>query len=280
MRVEICPDELPIDGDPDRLRQVQVNLLDNAIKYSPPGGDICIQATREKDQAVIRVSDCGEGLSAESIENIFEPFYQAAPAKGHRLGGMGLGLSVVKIIVEQHGGTVEARSDGPGQGSEFTVRLPLVIEPKNSRANDGDAMLSVTPARGHEGKGGEQPRKIVLIEDQEDNRQMLTRWLELKGHQVQSTHDGPSGVALIESVKPDVAIIDIGLPKINGYEVARRIRGGISSDNVYLIALTGYGQPSDIEAAQQAGFNHHLIKPVNPEELDRLLAKNAKIQDS
>ena len=209
--VNVLQEPLIVNGDPDRLRQVQVNLLDNAIKYSPPGGQICLDATREGDCAVIRVSDCGEGLSPEAMQHIFEPFYQAAPHKGHRLGGMGLGLALVQLIVREHHGDVQVRSDGPGQGSEFSIRLPLAVGQDLTPGSDGTGFVttvqtSETSGDGdlsHEGKV--QARKIVLVEDQADNRQMLTRWLELKGHLVESAADGPSGVTLIERMQPDIA---------------------------------------------------------------------------
>jgi len=272
LKFEIWPEPLMVNGDPDRLRQVQVNLLDNAIKYSPAGGEICLRATREIDTAVIRVSDCGDGLTAETIGHIFEPFFQAGNASGHRLGGMGLGLPLVRLIVEQHGGDIQVRSDGINQGSEFTIRLPLAPSPDEHPDSDGPSLAHRTKSNGHNGNGKPHARKIVLVEDQADNRKMLTRWLQLKGHSVQNAPDGLAAVALIEREQPDVALVDIGLPKIDGYEVARRIRAGKSSSEMRLIALTGYGQPADIEAALQAGFDHHLVKPVNPDDLDRLLA--------
>ena len=272
LRIEVCQQPLPVDGDPDRLRQVQVNLLDNAIKYSPAGGEVCLQVTREGDQAVIRVSDCGEGMTAETIEHVFEPFFQGARHKGRKQAGMGLGLSLVWLIVEEHGGAVEVRSDGPGEGSEFTVRIPLIAEPLVLSARDNAEPAAL--AHRHNGHGKPHARRIVLIEDQEDNRRMLARWLELSGHSVRSAADGPAGLALIESEQPEIAIIDIGLPKLDGYEVARRIRAGYSNPP-RLIALTGYGRQADVEAARQAGFDHHLIKPVKPEELERLLADGA-----
>jgi CheY-like chemotaxis protein/two-component sensor histidine kinase len=270
LETEICEQPLLVDGDADRLRQVQVNLLDNAVKYSPAGQRICLRATREGHEAVIRVSDCGEGLTSETIKHIFEPFFQAAHPRGQRAGGMGLGLALVRLIVEQHGGCVEVRSDGAGKGSEFTVRLPLM-----AGAETGPERLpsaATAPVAAHHGNGKAPSRKIVLVEDQADNRQMLTSWLELLGHQVQSAADGSDGVALIEREQPEIALVDIGLPKIDGYEVARRIRANASSSSVRLIALTGFGQREDIEAARRAGFDHHLVKPVDPQLLERLLA--------
>jgi two-component system CheB/CheR fusion protein len=273
LRIEICQQPLPVDGDPDRLRQVQVNLLDNAIKYSPPGGEVCLQVTREGDQAVIRVADCGEGMTAETIERVFEPCFQGAPNKPRNHAGMGLGLSLVQLIVEEHGGKVEVRSDGPGEGSEFTVRIPLIAETHITLAReDGRPAAQV---QRQNGDGKPHARRIVIIEDQDDNRRMLARWLELSGHTVFSAPDGLAGMALIESEQPDVAIVDIGLPKLDGYEVARRIRAGTAPAHLRLIALTGYGQQADVEAALLAGFDYHLIKPVKPEELERLLADGA-----
>jgi two-component system CheB/CheR fusion protein len=270
LKVAIGDQPLLVDGDPVRLRQVQVNLLDNAIKYSPPTSEICIQAHCERDDAVIRVSDCGEGLSPEAIQRIFEPFFQAAPAKRHRLGGMGLGLALVRLIVEQHRGEVQVRSDGLNQGSEFTVRIPLALFPQSTAE---DRQPPAAPRRHrHNGDAQNRIRKIVLVEDQDDNRDMLARWLELHGHHVKHAADGQAGIALIEHEKPEVAIVDIGLPKIDGFEVARRLRAANSVPSLRLIALTGYGQPADIQAARQAGFDLHLVKPVNLDELTRILS--------
>lgn len=274
LHIDVCSQPLFVDGDVDRLRQVQVNLLDNAVKYSPPGGEICLNVKREGEHAVIRVSDCGEGLAPETIQKIFEPFFQATQHRDQRHGGMGLGLSLVRLIVEQHQGEVEVRSDGPGRGSEFTVRIPIVAELVEAAA-DQVSPAAASNGRPHNGDGQTLSRRIVLVEDQADNRRMLTRWLELSGHRVESAADGQAGVALIERAQPDVALVDIGLPKIDGYEVARRVRAGSSSKSLRLIALTGYGQPADVAAARQAGFDHHLVKPVNPEELEKLLANAA-----
>lgn len=248
-------------GDAHRLCQVVVNLLVNAAKYSPKGCDIHLVVKEEKSEALIEVIDEGNGIPAESLETIFKPFNQSA--RRNRDGGMGVGLSLAKSIVERHHGTIEAHSDGEGKGSRFSVRLPKVslqVDGYQHLQNSAVRALS-RPVR----KCG-AVRSIVIVEDQSDNREMLRRILIAKGFEVQVAKDGEEGLDLIMSERPQAAIIDLGLPSLNGYGVAKSVRARLN-DKILLIALTGHGSPEDIQATLNAGFDEHMVKPL---DLDRL----------
>jgi CheY-like chemotaxis protein len=251
---------LPVDGDPDRLEQVQVNLLRNAAKYTPPGGRVWYAVGREGDRAVVRVRDTGIGIPADVLGRVFEPFVQADDPLVRAGGGIGVGLTLVRSIVELHGGTVEARSDGPGTGSEFVVRLPV--------AAGGPAARLPEPAPPASAGTG---LRILVVEDDGDIRASLSGLLELDGHAVRAVADGPAGLAALAAGVFDVGLLDIGLPVMNGYELARRIRGG-AARGPYLVALTGYGQAEDRAATAAAGFDAHLTKPFAPDDLARVLA--------
>jgi signal transduction histidine kinase/ActR/RegA family two-component response regulator len=261
LNVELAADdpEVVVRGDPVRLEQIVNNLLTNALKYTPPGGDIRV-SVRGGAAAELRVRDTGIGISAEMLPMIFNAFTQAPNSLDRSQGGMGLGLSVVRALVQLHGGEVSASSDGLGQGSEFIVRLPLA----STQEIAASRLAPMPPAQA-------VPRHILIVEDGEDNRESLQLLLEEEGHQVATAVDGPQGVERALSLHPDVALVDIGLPRLDGYEVARRIRAAMGSD-IYLIALTGYGQPEDRARAVAAGFDVHLTKPVDVDTLDRLLA--------
>ncbi|QJW95038.1 chemotaxis protein CheB [Frigoriglobus tundricola] len=258
------PGPLMVDGDPDRLQQVQVNLLRNAAKYTPGGGRVRYELGRELDRAVIRVRDTGVGLPAEMLERVFDPFVQADTTLDRANGGIGVGLTLVRAIVELHGGTVEAHSDGPGRGSEFVVRLPLAKPP---RPVAPAAQTAGGPPPGPDRPPS--PLSILVVEDDSDIRESLAGILGLDGYDVRAVADGAAASAALESGRIDVALLDIGLPGMDGYELARRIRSRPGSP--YLIALTGYGRPEDRTAATAAGFDAHLTKPFRPEELRRLL---------
>lgn len=263
------PDEpLTIDGDAARLQQIQNNLLTNAIKYSSAGQSVEIRLTREGDEAVIRVQDQGAGIAPDNLEQIFEMFVQSNVTLDRSHGGMGVGLTLVRELVDLHGGTVTARSAGLGAGSEFEVRLPLLKSPARERRP-----ASETPPPHFPPAPPRKVEQVIVIEDQDDNRQMLSALLELEGLEVINAASGPEGIELIRREQPDAAIIDIGLPEIDGYEVARRIRAAEQRESglprMRLLALTGYGRPQDIEKALEAGFDHHLVKPL---KLERLLA--------
>lgn len=265
---------LRVDGDPARLQQVIINLLKNASKYSPSGSPIAVRLRQENGQAVVQVKDNGVGIASDMLDRVFDLFVQSDATLDRADGGMGVGLTLVKAIVELHGGTVTATSAGPNQGSEFTVRLPLV-------ANVATLAKSVDPMRQSPhalanvaAKGITGPRcfRIAIVEDNTDSRTTLQSLLQLDGHEVRAAADGPQGIELISNWQPEVALIDIGLPGVDGFEVAQSVRTNHNGAKPYLIALTGYGFPSDREKALTAGFDAHLVKPLKRAELNSLLA--------
>jgi signal transduction histidine kinase/CheY-like chemotaxis protein len=245
-----------VDGDTVRLEQIIGNLLDNAVKYSPPEAPIHVTLREESGQAVLRIKDHGVGVAPDMLESIFEPFTQIATSLHRGGGGLGLGLAVARGLVEQHGGSIRAESAGLGHGTEFVVRLPLSSE------------ASVTPEETRVPEA--PPRRIVVVEDHEDAREMLVELLSLQGHHVEGAGDGRTGLNLIVDSAPDIALIDVGLPELDGYEVARQVRRTMGQA-VRLIAVTGYGQSYDRARAEDAGFDLHLTKPVNSRELSQAL---------
>lgn len=264
-QVDITSEPLFVEGDPSRLLQVQQNLLTNAAKYTPPGGRIRLSVQPEDGQAVIRVRDNGRGIPSDMLDSIFELFVQSDATLDRSDGGMGLGLTLVRTLVSMHGGTVSAFSGGSDKGSEFVVRLPIVAAP---------AKLAPPVERKRDGMPGSLThiRHIVVVEDNDDSREMLKALLELDGYRVTPARNGKQGLELILRHRPDVAIIDIGLPGMSGYEVAQQVRAQPHAAELHLIALTGYGRSEDCKAALDAGFNTHLVKPLRPEELGKILA--------
>ena len=261
-RLEFVRHHEPIWLSADRSRIVQIleNLLTNALKYSPPGSDVTVRIGRDEQIAFIRVSDNGCGMTPAMIRGVFDMFVQADISLEHREGGMGLGLTLVRELTKLHGGTVTAESDGLGCGSHFTVRLPGLCEAMpESESNDSCSA------------GSETARKIVLVEDNDASRDMLRLLLDSVGHEVLVAADGEQGLELILSQRPQLALIDIGLPKLNGFEVARRVRKVIGED-IRLFALTGYGRSEDSEKVTAAGFDLHLVKPIS---IDKLLVSIA-----
>jgi signal transduction histidine kinase/CheY-like chemotaxis protein len=254
-----------VQGDPVRLEQVVCNLLHNAVKYTPRGGSIEVELGPEDGQAVVRVRDTGLGISAEMLTRIFEPFTQVESARKRSEGGLGLGLPLVRSLVELHGGTVEARSAGRGQGSEFVVRMPRLPRLTTAVAVPG------APSDEQAVSGESPPLHILVVEDNPDGRESLRDLLEIWGHEVELAENGPDGVKCALGCQPDVALIDIGLPGLDGNEVAQRIRAALEGDRMALVAMTGYGQPEDRRRALQAGFDAYLVKPVDPGELARTL---------
>jgi two-component system CheB/CheR fusion protein len=258
LTVDICEDALPLNGDPARLHQVQANLLSNATKYSPPGGAVRFELRRENGDAVIRVTDNGRGIEPELLPRIFDLFVQGDQSIARSEGGLGIGLTLLRSLVELHHGDVEAHSDGTGRGSVFTVRLPL---------DGADGSPDARPGTAH-GK----VRSVVVVEDQPDARRMMELLLASEGRTVFTAENGLEGAELIERTRPDLAIVDIGLPVLSGFEVAKRIRRNPSLNGVRLIALSGYGQDADIQAALDAGFDQHLTKPPDLQRLEQVLA--------
>ena len=263
VEVTFTPEALPVlvEGDPIRLEQIFGNLLTNAVKYTPAGGQAEVFVRREGEGAVIRVKDNGVGIDPERINSIFGLFAQAENAIGRSQGGMGIGLSLVRSLIELHGGEVTVQSPGVGQGSEFTVRLPLARAPQTEQAVAAEA----APLR-------RTPLQILVVEDNADVLTLLQRKLTKLGHTVEGQRDGEDGAARIVEWSPDLALVDIGLPGIDGYEVAKRVRAN-HRPGTYLVALSGFGQPEDKRRAIEAGFNEHVTKPVEAKELDALLAR-------
>lgn len=262
--LKVAPLATPVsvEADFERLSQVFVNLLDNAARYTEPGGEIALLAQKEGDGVVVTVKDNGSGIAPERLPGIFDLFTRAPRSAGEPRGSLGIGLSLVRNVVELHGGSVEASSDGAKQGSEFTVRLPL----PEQRALAARA-VKTQPGR-------ETPRRIVVIDDNVDAAESLAMLLRLKGHAVHVAYDGASGVELTKKTAPDCVLVDIGLPGIDGYEVAKRLRAhdpSTQTSGMLLVALTGYGQAEDRLKSEQAGFDHHLVKPVAQSVLEDLL---------
>jgi signal transduction histidine kinase len=248
-----------VDADRARIEQVLSNLLDNAVKFTPAGRQIAVSVAEEGQWAVLRVADQGEGLSPGLAERMFDLFVQGERGLDRAAGGLGVGLALVKRLTEMHGGTVAAASAGAGAGAAFTVRLPLVPAP-------------AAPGAQRERTPPLAPCRVLIVEDNDDTRQMLHAALTFSGHEVREARDGASGIAAATESPPDVALIDIGLPDLDGYEVARRLRAAPGGRRIGLVAITGYGQAEDQRRAFDAGFDAHLTKPVAPERLRQVMA--------
>ena len=249
-----------VNADPTRLTQVIVNLLNNAAKFTPPPGHVWLSTEREANEVVIRVRDTGVGLELDEQMQIFELFAQMDVSMERAQGGLGIGLSLVRQLVELHGGTIAVYSAGRGQGSEFTVRLPTADEVQPP-VQQPAASPSPVP-----------PRKILVVDDNIDAANSLASLLRLGGHDVHVAHDGAIALQMALAERPEVVVLDLGLPVMNGFDVARRLRQGRgNSPTPLLIALTGWGQPEDRERSYEAGFDAHLVKPVAPPALDDLL---------
>ncbi|MBS2020007.1 MAG: PAS domain-containing protein [Deltaproteobacteria bacterium] len=262
LTVEIPTEPAWVDGDPARLLQIQVNILGNAAKYTPRGGHVRLSMTVEGASAVIRVKDDGVGMPKELLADAFELFVQSQRTLDRADGGLGVGLTLVRSLVTMHGGTVEAISEGASKGTEVIVRLPLGHAPE----------VTIPRSVRQRPASGRKPR-IVVIEDNHDSREMLCELLELHGFDCKSSERGDAGLTLIRETHPDVALVDIGLPGIDGFEVARSVRRDRTIEHVFLVALTGYGQENDRKAALAAGFDAHMVKPVSAEALFRLLGE-------
>jgi two-component system CheB/CheR fusion protein len=265
--VEVENERLCVNGDPARLQQLQVNLLNNAAKYTPRRGHVRLNARREDAAVVIRVRDDGAGIAPEMIDSVFDLFVQSERTLDRADGGLGVGLTLVRALVAMHGGSVTAHSDGTGKGSEFVVRLPLLAEPEDEAPKSRGRTKVPAGSR------------VVVVEDNADSREMLCELLALAGCECQAADTGIAGVELIDRVEPDVAIIDLGLPGLDGFELARRIRANPRHSSVYLIALTGYGQAADRARALHAGFDEHVVKPIGPETLVRLLRSGVEHEE-
>jgi two-component system CheB/CheR fusion protein len=260
--VEQSPEALEIAGDELRLDQIVTNLLDNAIKFTPEGGFIRISLCREGVEAVLSVADNGEGLTPELRARIFDVFNQGDVSFQKRKGGLGLGLAIVRRLAELHGGSVSAHSEGPGKGSTFVLRLPLAARTiEADPAQDDKAPALPAPA----------PRRILLVEDNVDAAESLTMLLGIEGHRVLVAHDGSGALKIAEAQAPEIVVLDIGLPDMDGYELARRLRDSKPTSKALLIAVTGFGQAADRARSAEAGIDHHFVKPVDLKALQDVI---------
>jgi signal transduction histidine kinase/CheY-like chemotaxis protein len=256
--LELDSEPMCVGGDPVRLTQVFANLLNNAAKYTNHGGRISITTRREDVDAVISVKDNGIGIAPSALSQVFDMFMQVDRSTRRSQGGLGIGLTLVRSLVGMHGGTVEARSEGPGLGSEFIVRLPLLSE--KTAAAEPSREVKPLPSR-----------RILIVDDSRDGGESLAILLRVLGAEVALAHSGRQALECVDIFKPDVVLLDIGMPGMDGYEVARRIRANPAHRNISLIALTGWGQDEDRRRSVAAGFNHHLVKPADIEQLRQLL---------
>jgi signal transduction histidine kinase/CheY-like chemotaxis protein len=264
-----------IYADAVRIEQVVNNLVTNAIKYTGAGGRIAVQLSTSDDEAILRVRDSGVGLAPGMIDRVFELFTQAEGTLDRSQGGMGIGLTLVRNLVDLHDGSVTVASAGLGQGSEFTVRLPrksIAAESGVRERGDGNSFGHGQPQQ--ENMHHAHTDKVLIVEDNEDSRELLAAILTQRGYEVETAEDGQSGIDGALAGRPQVLLVDIGLPGIDGYGLAREVRSKLG-DDVYLVALTGYGQPQDRSRALDAGFDVHLTKPVDIDALERLLANRA-----
>lgn len=260
VNINLPPEPMYLDADPVRLAEVFANLLNNACKYTEPGGKIWLHAERQGSDVVVTVKDTGVGISPDKLGSIFEMFMQVERPLERSQGGLGIGLTLVKRLVEMHGGSVEARSEGLGKGSEFLVRLPLIVRsPKAHELPD----LTGPQAAG---------RRILVVDDNRDSADSLAMLLKITGNETHTAYDGEDAIIAVEKFKPDVVLLDIGLPKLNGYEACRRIRHQYWDKNIVLVALTGWGQEEDRRRSKDAGFDHHMAKPLELAALTKLLA--------
>lgn len=267
LQVSRTASPLRVLGDATRLQQMLVNLLTNAVKYTPPGGQICLDLHREGEEAVMQVKDSGIGIRPDLLARVFELFVQADETLDRSKGGLGVGLSLVRVIAERHGGSVQAASEGVGRGSVFTVRLPLL---PGDVAKDAEPESKQRPGAS---------RKVLIVEDNDDSRRMLQSLLSLSGHEVCVAATGPEGLQALREHKPALALVDIGLPGLDGYELARQVRSQGQCPHTYLVALTGYGRAEDRQQAREAGFDEHLVKPVRRADLERILKEHLKTVD-
>jgi two-component system CheB/CheR fusion protein len=265
LSISLPGEPVPVDADAARLAQVVSNLLNNSAKYTDPGGEIRVSAELTYDEARIRVADNGIGIARDDLPGIFELFNRVDRSQAYAAGGLGIGLTLARRLVEMHSGALEASSEGPGRGSQFVVRLPL------TPAGVQPDMPSPSPpvAASHR-------RRILLVDDNESFAAAMTSLLKLKGHEVRTVHDGAASVAAAREFGPHIVLLDIGLPGIRGYDIAREMRGDPALAKATIVAMTGYGREQDQRKAMAAGFHYHLTKPVDDEALSLLIDASAR----
>ena len=278
LTVTLPPDPIYLNADPARISQIVGNLLNNACKFTPRGGHIWVtveregasdadhagaaSSTRPASQVAIRVRDTGIGIAADQLANVFNLFTQIDTSLERSVTGLGVGLTLVKTLTEMHGGTVEASSPGVGQGCEFVVRLPVSGEAEAPASRRSATQTAV-----------KAPLRILIVDDNQDSADMLAMLLQFSGHEAHTAHDGLAAVKAAATLQPDVIFLDIGLPLLNGYEAARRIREQQQDRRPVLVALTGWGQDEDRRRSEEAGFDAHVVKPIDEGILDQLLAR-------
>ena len=262
LEIDLPREPTPLYGDAVRLSQALSNILTNAATYTPPGGTIRLSGVKTVSEIAIHVRDNGAGIAPETLTHVFELFTQSERTLDRAQGGLGIGLALVKRLIEMHGGQVEAHSAGIDHGSEFVLRLPLAQE-IFAACEPSDKLVAAKEKK---------PRRIMLVDDNEDSAQMTAILLKLEGHDVTVAHNGPSAIKQVNAVLPDILLLDIGLPGMDGYELARKLRDLPETRNAVFIALTGYGQPEDRRNSENAGYDHHLVKPIEPTELIDLIA--------
>jgi signal transduction histidine kinase len=263
LRIELPAAPVSVDADPARLAQVLSNLLTNAAKYTPPGGEITVQGEVRNGELVLRIRDSGIGISADLLPRIFDLFTQGGQAHDRTAGGLGIGLTLARRLVEMHGGSLEAESGGPGRGSQFSVHLPVPTGP-----------VAVTRVAAEAPPDLSVSKRILVVDDNEDAAQMLATMLGTWGQQTRVVYDGLAALAAAREFQPEIVLLDIGLPNLDGYDTARRLREEPWGAAITIIAVTGWGQNADLARSRLAGFNHHLVKPVSPRVLRGLIASS------
>jgi signal transduction histidine kinase/ActR/RegA family two-component response regulator len=266
LSISLPQEPVCLDADPTRLEQVVVNLLNNAAKYTEPGGRIGIEMERQGHEVVIAVRDNGIGIPSAMLPRVFDIFTQVERSSDHAQGGLGIGLTLVRSLVEMHGGSVSVSST-PGEGSVFTVRLPL-----------GEGQPEQSPRTEFEFRGGDPAARVLIVDDNQDMAQSTAQLLTLLGHNVQTAYDGPSAVEAARAYRPDVILLDIGLPGMDGFDVAGQVRQQPELKNTVIIAISGYAENVDRTRSREAGFDHHLVKPIDFNTLLYLLAESTKQQ--
>lgn len=265
LTVSLPEEEVWLEADAARLEQVLSNLLNNAAKFTGDGGRIWVRAERPDDHAVLRIKDNGVGMDPDLIERIFDIFAQGTRSLDRPQGGLGIGLTLARRLVEMHGGTITAHSDGIGRGSEFLINLPVL--PRAS-APQTEPQAPASPQI--------RPLRLLVVDDSDDTAEMMSTLLTMAGHDVRIAHSGPAALAAVLAHRPEAIVLDIGLPGLDGYQVAQRLRQDPATKDVLLIAASGYGQESDRRRSREAGFDHHLVKPVDPQRLQEILAEAAR----
>jgi signal transduction histidine kinase len=260
--VTVPPQAVSLEGDSVRLTQIFVNLLNNAAKYTPEGGRIWLSATVERDRAIVSVKDSGVGIAGDKLPHVFEKFYQVDRSLERSESGLGLGLTLTRRLVELHGGTLEARSEGLGKGSEFVVSLPILpVDVKSPESEPSSLQIAENGAR----------RRILIVDDGARTREMYSMLLRKRGHEVETAPDGNTGIELAESFRPEVILLDVGMPRLNGFDTCLKIRGLSSGKDIVMIAVTGWAQDEVQRRADESGFDGILVKPAGVQQILDLL---------